>query len=299
MGKALLIHKNQIIAYLFIVPSLVIFSLFLIWPGIYTIYLSFLNWNLISPDKEFVGFGNYVALFQDPNTYKILINTFAYIVILLMLNCFLPYVLSFILEYVITKGKNFYKKVIFLPSIISLVVGSMLYVWILNPVSGPVAVLFKMLGISLPFWSNTNGLVIVVLSLITSWKVFGYNFIVLLAGVSNVPRGVIEAARLDNIPLHKIFFQIVLPMSSATGIYVFIMTIVQGLQYVFTPVSVITQGGPNYASSNLIYHSYQDAFVLYKTGQSAALSTMTLLLFVLLLFLEFKFVEKRVYYASK
>lgn len=287
------------IAYLFVLPSVVIFSIFMIWPGIYTIYLSFLDWNLISPDKEFVGLQNYINLFYDPNTYKILINTFVYILILLTINCLLPYILAFILEYVISKGKGFYKKVIFLPSIISLVVGSMLYVWILNPVSGPVAIIFRHFGIYLPMWSNTTGLVLVVLSLITSWKVFGYNFIVLLAGVSNIPAGVIEAARLDNIPLHRVFLQIVLPMSSATGIYVFIMTIVQGLQYIFTPINVITQGGPNYASSNMIYHSYQNAFVLYKTGESAALSTLTLLLFIFLLFLEFHFVERKVYYAGQ
>ncbi|WP_100486990.1 carbohydrate ABC transporter permease [Sporolactobacillus pectinivorans] len=293
------INRNKLIAYVFIIPSLVIFAVFLIWPVFYTFYLSFLNWNMISPTKQFVGLNNYVSLFQDPITYKILINTFIYLGILLILNCLLPYILSFVLEYVITKGKNFYKKVIFIPSIVSLVVGSMLYVWILNPVSGPVAIIFKHMGIYLPIWSNTSGLVLVVLSLITSWKVFGYNFIVLLAGVSNIPAGVIEAAKMDNVPLYRIFLQIVLPMSSATGIYVFIMTIVQGLQYVFTPINVITQGGPNYASSNLIYHSYQDAFVLYKTGESAALSTITLLLFVCLLWLEFKFVEKKVYYAGK
>ncbi|MCO7125489.1 sugar ABC transporter permease [Sporolactobacillus shoreicorticis] len=287
------------ISYLFILPSLVIFAVFLIWPGIYTVYLSFLDWNLISPTKRFVGLQNYLSLFQDPTLYKILMNTFVYIVILLVINCFMPYLLAFVLEFVIVRGKKLYKKILFLPSIISLVVGSMLYVWILNPVSGPIAIIFKKIGIDLPTWSSTSGLVLVVLSLITSWKVFGYNFIVLLAGVSNIPSGVIEAAKLDNIPLHRIFFQIVLPMSSATGIYVLIMTIVQGLQYIFTPINVVTQGGPNYASSNMIYHAYQQAFVLYKTGQSAALSTLTLLLFTILLFLEFRFVERKVYYAGK
>ena len=96
----------------------------------------------------------------------------------------------------------------------------------------------------------------------------------------------------------KIFKDIVVPMSSATGIYVFITTIVQGLQYVFTPIKVVTQGGPNYASSNLIYMSYHEAFTLYKTGTSSAVSVMTMALFILLLVLEFRFVEKGVYYEN-
>ena len=109
---------------------------------------------------------------------------------------------------------------------------------------------------------------------------------------------VIEAARLENVPMWKIFKDIVVPMSSATGIYVFITTIVQGLQYVFTPIKVVTQGGPNYASSNLIYMSYHEAFTLYKTGTSSAVSVMTMALFIILLVLEFRFVEKGVYYEN-
>ena len=156
----------------------------------------------------------------------------------------------------------------------------------------------KAFGITLPIWSKTEGWVIAVLSVITSWKVFGYNFIVILAGVSGVSTEVIEAARLDDVPNWKIFRDIVVPMSSATGIYVFIITIVQGLQYVFTPIKVVTQGGPNYASSNMIYQSYHEAFTLYRTGVSSAVSVLTMALFIVLLLLEFRFVEKGVYYEN-
>lgn len=128
-----------------------------------------------------------------------------YILILLAVNFVLPYILSFILSAVIRKGQGFYKAVFFLPSVISLVVGSILYIWILNPISGPVALVLKAFGLSLPFWSKTEGWVIAVLSLVTSWKVFGYNFIIILAGVSGVSSEVIEAARAGQGALWKIF----------------------------------------------------------------------------------------------
>lgn len=290
--------RQKIVAYLFILPSLLIFAVFMFWPLLRTIYLSFFSWNMIKPTKTFVGFDNYIALFKDPLTYKVMENTLVYIFILLILNFVAPYILSFILSVVIKKGKGLYKSVIFLPSVISLVVGSILYLWILNPISGPAAIIAKMLGITLPIWSKTDGLVIVVLSIITTWKIFGYNFIVVLAGVSRVSSEVIEAAKLDNIPLHKLFLDIVMPMSSATGVYVFIMTIVQGLQYVFTPIKVITQGGPDNASSNAIYNAYQEAFILYRTGYASAFAILTMVIFVVLLFLEFKFVERGVYYEN-
>ncbi len=289
-------NKNR--GYLFLMPAFLTFTAFMFWPLAQTVYLSFFDWNMIKPTKEFVGIENYARLFRDPLTYKIMENTIYYILLLLVLNFAAPYILSFIFSFVIKKGKNLYKGALFLPSVISLVVGSILYLWLLNPISGPAAAAANLIGLTLPVWSKNEGLALVVISLITSWKVFGYNFIVLLAGVSGVSQEVIEAARLDNVPAHRIFLDIVLPMSSATGVYVFVITIVQGLQYVFTPIKIITQGGPNYASSNMIYNSYHQAFTLFKTGSSAAFSIVTMALFAVLLFLEFRFVEKGVYYEN-
>nr|WP_203363394.1 sugar ABC transporter permease [Bacillus sp. REN10] len=290
--------KDHWKAYGLLIPSLIIFVLFMFWPFVYTIYLSFFDWNMVKPTKEFVGFQNYKDVLSDPTTYKVFGNTMIYIALLLTINLIVPYIFAFVLDVVLKRFNHFYKGTIFLPSVISLVVGSILFTWLLNPVSGPAAIILGWFGIEMPVWSKLDGWVIVVLSLITSWKVFGYNFIVLYASVNGISREVIEAARLDQIPLWKIFIHIVLPMSSATGIYVLIITIVQGLQYVFTPIKVITQGGPNYASSNAIYHAYHEAFVLYRTGHSAALSILTMAIFIILLILEFKFVERGIHYEN-
>jgi sn-glycerol 3-phosphate transport system permease protein len=228
----------------------------------------------------------------------VLNNTFLYIVILLAINFVVPYILAYILHSKIKNRKNLFKSTIFLPSVISLVVGSMLYLWLLNPVSGPAGIIAKMIGIEIPNWTKTEGLVIVVLSLITSWKVFGYNFIILYAGIMGVNQDVIETAIIDNVPSWRIFKDIILPMSSASGIYVFIITVVQGLQYVFIPIKVVTQGGPDYASSNLTYQSYHEAFTLYRVGPSSAFSVLTLIIFGLLLYLEYKYVEVGAYYEN-
>lgn len=292
------LQKIQWKTILLLSPALVIFGLFVLWPTLYTFYLSFFEWNMIAPTKEFVGLANYVEVLTDATTYKVLLNTFWYIVVLLMLNFVVPYIFAFALHLLVRKFKNFFKAAFFLPSFISLVVGSILTTWILNPISGPVAQVAKYVGLSIPNWSQTEGLVIFIICLITSWKVFGYNFITLYASISGISSEVIEAAKLDNIPSWRILKDIVVPMSSATGVYILIMTIVTGLQYVYTPVKVITQGGPDSASSNLIYQSYHHAFDVYSTGTSAALSMLTLLLFVLLLVLEFRFVERGVHYEN-
>ena len=153
--------------------------------------------------QEVCGTGELYFRFEGSDTWKIFGNTFWYIVILLVFNFVMPYILSFILSCVIKKGQSFYKAVFFLPSVISLVVGSILYTWILNPISGPVAIVAGWFGLKLPFWSKTEGWVIAVLCIITTWKTFGYNFINILAGVSGVSMEVIEAARLENVPMWR------------------------------------------------------------------------------------------------
>ncbi|WP_273478679.1 sugar ABC transporter permease [Ignavigranum ruoffiae] len=285
-------------AFLFMMPSAIIFCVFLLYPLIHTIYLSFFKWNMISPNKQFVGFDNYLAIFSDPNTIKILNNSFWYIFWIVLFAVVLPYILAFILDYLVPRFIHFYKASLFVPAVLSLVVASVLFTWILNPLTGPLAIILKSFGISMPFWSNTEGWVVFVLSLMVSWKVFGYNFILLVAAISGIDRELIEAARLDNVSNSRIFFQIVLPISSATGVYVLVMAVVQALQYVFTPISVLTQGGPDNASANIIFESYRQGFVMFNTGRSAAMSVLTLLMCVCLLWVEYFFVERRVHYEN-
>ncbi len=282
------IMKENFLAWLFVSPAMLGFILFMFWPLAYTFYLSFFKWNMVSPTKTMVGLKNYITLFKDPETIQIFSNTLLYLVILVILNFLVPYVLAFVNTFVIKKFKSLYKSLIFMPSLISLVVGAIVLQWIFNPVSGPVSAVLSHIGITMPTWSKTKGLVILVISLVAVYKAFGYNFLVLLSGVSSVPDELIEAARLEKTPNRKIFTKIVVPLTSSSAVYILIMSIVQGLQYVFTPIKVLTQGGPNNASSNIIYRGYQEAFTFYNTGRSSALSVITMFIFLILLYIEFK-----------
>lgn len=290
--------KENFLAWLFVSPAMLGFVLFMFWPLAYTFYLSFFKWNMVSPTKTMVGLKNYITLFKDPETIQIFSNTLLYLVILVILNFLVPYVLAFVNTFVIKKFKSLYKSLIFMPSLISLVVGAIVLQWIFNPVSGPVSAVLSHIGITMPTWSKTKGLVILVISLVAVYKAFGYNFLVLLSGVSSVPDELIEAARLEKTPNRKIFTKIVVPLTSSSAVYILIMSIVQGLQYVFTPIKVLTQGGPNNASSNIIYRGYQEAFTFYNTGRSSALSVITMFIFLILLYIEFKYVERGVYYEN-
>ena len=296
LGKQL---RETILSWTFIFPALLIFIIFTFWPFFYTIYLSFFKWNMVSPNKKFMMLSNYKNLLTDPVMMQLLLNSLFYIAILVFVNFVIPYILAFIYNFLIKRHKNIYKVLIFIPSLISLVVGAMVFQWLFNPIIGPVAVVLKAGGITtIPTWSKTAGLVIVVISLVASYKAFGYNFLVLLSGVSNVPNELIEAAKLEKTPNAKIFTKIVVPLTSSTAIYVLIMSIVQGMQYVYTPIKILTSGGPDNASSNIIYGVYQEAFLYFNSGTASVISVVTMIIFIFLLILEFKYVEKGIYYEN-
>lgn len=283
---------------LLLLPACTIFAIFIFWPILNTFYLSFFDWNMISKNKKFVFLENYLSIMKDGVIYKSLGNTFIYIFFLIVLNFILPYIIAYILAHLITKMKSVYRIMIFFPSIISLVVGSLIFLWVFNPMVGPISKIYELFGVESPFWLKTNGLVILLVTLITAWKIFGYNLILLLAGVLEVPIELIESAKLDKLSNLQIFIYIVLPMTSSTSLYVLIITVIYGLQQVFVPINVLTQGGPNNGSSNLVYSIYQYAFTFFQTGRASALAIVTTLFFFILISLKIRILEKGVYYEN-
>ena len=281
-----------------LVPAISIFTTFVFWPIVRTVYLSFFDWNMISRNKKFVLLDNYTSILNDSVIYKSLGNTFLYIIFLGIFNFILPYIFAYALALLISRLKSFYRAMIFFPSIISLVVASLVFLWLFNPMSGPISKVYELFGIESPFWLKTNGLVILLVSIITAWKIFGYNLILLLAGVLEVPSELIESAKIDKLSNLQIFIYIVLPMTSSTALYVLIMTVVYGLQQVFVPINVLTQGGPNNGSTNLVYNIYQYAFTFFQTGRASALAIITTLFFFVLISLKIKILEKGVYYEN-
>ena len=292
-GKA----KEKLYILAFLLPSLVIFGVFMLYPILQNIELSFYSWNMVSPNKKYVGLGNYLNLLSDSDFIKAFGNTGVYMVLLLLMIFVLPYGTAYILGLLLKKGSQFYRAILFFPSLLSFVVAAVIYNWILNPLSGPLAELLSMMGIESPYWFRTPGLVIFALSFITAWRSFGYNLIVFLGAIVEVPQDMIEAARLEKASDWTIFWQIIFPMTSPTALFVFIMTITFGLSYVFTPINILTQGGPTQASTNIIYLIYQYGFDYFQTGRAAATAIVTLVIFMILVVIQ-KWLEKKVHYEN-
>lgn len=290
--------KNSFQAALYLLPAGLLFLVFFYWPLLQNAYLSLFSWNMVSPNMKFVGAENFSVIFTSPELWKILLNTVLFVVIMLVLNFVLPYIYSFILGHVVTRWSSFYRSALFLPSTLSLAVASILFLWIYNPLAGPLQIILSWFSLESPRWFKEDYLVIFAICTIIGWKVFGYNMIVMLAAMVAVPKELIEAAKLENASNWTIFRKIILPMTSSTAIYVFTITVVFGLQYVLVPVNMLTQGGPDQGSSNLVYIIYQYAFTFFQTGRSAAYAVITMVCYLLFLFVKNKYLEKKVYYEN-
>ena len=291
-------EKRKWQAFLFLLPSVLFFVVFSYWPLLQNLYLSFFSWNMVSPNMKFVGLDNYVSVLGSEELIKILVNTVVFVAIMLVLNFVLPYLFSFVLGHLIERGKGFYRSALFMPATLSLAVASILFLWIYNPLAGPLSIVLSWFDVESPRWFKENWLVIFAICTIIGWKVFGYNLIVMLAAMLAVPKEMIEAAKLENASNWQIFKQIIVPMTSSTAIYVFTITVVFGLQYVLVPVNMLTQGGPDQGSSNLVYIIYQYAFVFFQTGKSAAFAIITMVCYIAFLLFRNKYLEKKVYYEN-
>lgn len=291
-------EKRKWQAFLFLLPSVFFFAVFSYWPLLQNLYLSFFSWNMVSPNMKFVGLDNYISVLGSEELIKILVNTVVFVAIMLVLNFVLPYLFSFVLGYLIERGKGFYRSTLFMPATLSLAVASILFLWIYNPLAGPLSIVLSWFDVESPRWFKENWLVIFAICTIIGWKVFGYNLIVMLAAMLAVPKEMIEAAKLENASNWQIFKQIIVPMTSSTAIYVFTITVVFGLQYVLVPVNMLTQGGPDQGSSNLVYIIYQYAFVFFQTGKSAAFAIITMVCYIAFLLFRNKYLEKKVYYEN-
>lgn len=291
-------EKRKWQAFLFLLPSVFFFAVFSYWPLLQNLYLSFFSWNMVSPNMNFVGLDNYVSVLGSEELIKILVNTVVFVAIMLVLNFVLPYLFSFVLGHLIERGKGFYRSALFMPATLSLAVASILFLWIYNPLAGPLSIVLSWFDVESPRWFKENWLVIFAICTIIGWKVFGYNLIVMLAAMLAVPKEMIEAAKLENASNWQIFKQIIVPMTSSTAIYVFTITVVFGLQYVLVPVNMLTQGGPDQGSSNLVYIIYQYAFVFFQTGKSAAFAIITMVCYIAFLLFRNKYLEKKVYYEN-
>lgn len=280
--------------YVFVLPALLIFMVFFLYPIGYMIYLSFTSWNLISPDKEFVGFANYLELFAEPEFHQVLFNTFLYTILTVSLALSIALLLALWLNkrgmlYGVVQGA------VFTPYIISLVSVSLLWMWMMDPRYGLLNWVLSWFGLPPSKWLTDTGSAIYGLILVSVWKIVGYNTLVFIAGLQSIPQDIYEAAALDQASPWRKFCKITIPMLSPTLFFLLVINTINSFQ-VFDTVQVMTQGGPVNSTNMLVYYIYENGFDFFKIGYASAAGVVLLSVVGILTIFHFMFLSRRVHY---
>ena len=265
----------------FLLPSLLGCAVFIFLPSLFSFLLSFTSWDLLSNIK-FLGFENYIELFQTAEFYIVLKNTIIYAIAVTLFGTIIPFVLASVINSKI-RGANAFKTMYFLPFVTPMIVIAMVWQWIFDPNIGFVNILLK----SNVQWLYDVDLALPVIILISVWKLIGYNMVIFLSGFAGLSDSVYEAARIDGANPIQTFFKITVPMMSPTIFFVVLITTISSFQ-VFDLIYLMTQGGPNNSTNVLVYWLYKNAFELFNIGKASAIAYVLFLFILILTIIQWK-----------
>jgi len=257
-------------ALLYVLPAAVMITAYFIYSVIYTIVLSFQEWDGLKAPK-WVGFDNYTIIFQDATYITSLINTLIWVVLSLIVPVGLGLLLSVWLQNL--RGQVVFKNIFYIPYAIALTVVGVIWA-ILYSKSG-VNYLLTELGLShwTRDWLNTPPYNTYAMILAAVWQITGTNMLLFLVGLSSLPKDPFEAASLDGAGRIRMFFNVTLPLLNPMTIVVVGMTLVNSFK-IFDVIWVMTMGGPYRSSETFAVTMYRESFVLFNFGQGAAIAIL-------------------------
>ncbi len=268
-------------AILFLLPALIIYLAFMAYPFFSTIYLSFTDWNGVSPDRNFVGLANYGRMFGDGDVFKAFANNVVWVV----LGTVAPVVIGLVLAILIwsgVRGALFFRTIFFLPFVLPLVVVGLVWQWIYHPLYGILNKVLDAVGLQgvSTAWLGEPRTALYAVLIAAIWATFGFVVMILLAGLQNVDVSTVEAATIDGANWFQRTWHIILPQIAPVLTMVTSITLIGGFS-VFDIIFVMTGGGPGTASEVLATYTYRAAFNQNLAGYGSSLAMLiTLLSFV-------------------
>lgn len=285
-SKYLSKYQDQpaIAAWLLLAPALIILGIFVVFPIFYLAYLSLTSGHLTLGGVRWVGMGNYIRLFKNPEFWQIIGNTLYFSLATLIPSLVLPLAIAVFLNRQIF-AKGLWRSLYFLPSIVSIVAAGLGWRWLFQPDG----IINGLLNIQLA-WFNEPHLAMLILILLSIWKQLGFNMVIFLAGLQTIPQQRYEAAELDGANDWHQFWHITLPSLSPTTIFVIVSTVIFSFRS-FEQVYVVTGGGPLNSTNILVHYIYEQAFGMFDFGYAAAAAMVMLSVVLGLVYLQLKVAE--------
>ena len=286
-------RKEHIVGYLFILPNMIGIFIFVLGPVIAGLLLSFTKWDLLS-SPVWIGISNYKELLHDSLFWTSLKNTAYYAV--LTVPAFL--IFSLLLAILVNrslKGINIFRAIYFIPVVTSVTAISIVWKWIYNPEFGILNFLLDLIGVSPKQWLNDPKLAMLCIAIMSVWHGVGYDMMISLAGLKEIPSQLYEAAKIDGASRMQMFLWITLPLLTPTLFFLLVINLIGSFQ-VFGEIYVMTDGGPGNATLTYSYFLYQNAFLWFKMGYAASLGYVLFLIIFILTLIQFRLLGRRVAY---
>jgi multiple sugar transport system permease protein len=290
-----LARREALSFYILILPWLIGFLVFLAYPLLRSLYLSFTSYNLLSP-PEWVGLRNFQRILSDPDFWQSLKVTLIYSLGSVPGGTIIALALAMVLAQKL-RGVNFWRTIFFLPSILSSIAVAVLWLFIFRPQDGLLNMALGLFGIKGPDWLLSEQWALPALILMSWWSVGG-QIVIYLAGLKGIPEVLYEAAEIDGATGWAKFRYITIPMLSPTIFFNVVLAIIGALQ-VFDVGFVMTRGGPNKATLFYMLNLYDRAFQLGQMGYASALAWILFLIIMVITLLVIRSSAAWVYYESE
>jgi len=289
--------KSKYLPYLLILPQMVVTLTFFYWPAIQGLSQSFFLSDPFGQKSTFVWFYNYKELFTDPLYLKSILTTFVFSIAVAFVSLSMGLFIASMANRAL-RAKALIRTMLIWPYAVAPAISGILWLFLLHPSYGIAALgIKKWLGVDWnPVLYGGDAMVMIVMA--SAWKQISYNFVFFMAGMQAIPKSLIEAAAIDGASPFKRFWFISFPLLSPTFFFLTVMNIIYSFFETFGIIHTITQGGPGGSTNILVYKVYQDGFVGLNLGSSAAQSVVLMSLIIVITFLQFRFVEKKVQYGG-
>lgn len=281
--------KEACLGWLFVSPALIGFSIFTFGSILYSLYLSFTDYNLLSK-PNWIGFSNYIQAFtKDKYFYPYFGNTLYFVVTLVPIVLVISLGLALLINKKVGRLANAYRAALFIPSITSTVAVSMVWLWIFNPDMGILNNILTAIGLNnLPMWLGDPTWSKPALVIMRVWQMSGYYMLMFLAGLQTIPNTLYEAAAIDGASAWQRMTRITIPMLSNTTFVVAIMLVIEAFN-MFESIFVMTQGGPVGSTSTIMYYIYEQGFSNYNMGYASALAWIFFAIILVVTLIQYRF----------
>ncbi len=277
-------RRENIAFLLFIFPNMAMLAIWVYYPFFYSVYLSMTSWNLLSPEKPFVGLQNYINLLQNPVFAQVVSNT----IVFTLGTVFIRLALSLALALLLNQSlflRSLWRLIIFSPHITTSAAMALVWLSMYDPNYGPLSAIFTLFGLNFPNLMASTELALPAIIIVQIWQGLGFSTIVFLAALQSVSKDLLDAASVDGANYWQSFWTVTFPAISPVTNFL-VVTGMIGAFKVFDLVQVMTHGGPANATNLYVYSLYREAFHYTRMGYASAIAVVFFIFMMLLAYLQ-------------